>query len=163
MKILANVQKSKPATPPASHSTPPPTSQIDSYSNVSSKVFVMDDPAPPPTPAAAVPAVIEPATELVPVKLADKEDDFDDSKLPRMEFNEQMCKVRYDKIFRLLRFLRDLDFVDTTIFLKLKIKHRNDQLVKRLYSGMPCTACGLRFLQSQTNRYADHLDFHYRF
>ena len=97
MKILANVQKSKPATPPASHSTPPPTSQIDSYSNVSSKVFVMDDPAPPPPPAAAVPPVIEPATELVPVKLADKEDDFDDSKLPRMEFNEQMCKVRYDK------------------------------------------------------------------
>ena len=97
-KILANAQKYKPATPPppASRSTPPPTSQIDSYSNVSSKVFVMDDPAPPPPAAAsAAPAVIEPATELVPVKLADKEDDFDDSKLPRMEFNEQMCKVRY--------------------------------------------------------------------
>ena len=41
----------------------------------------MDDPAPPP-PAAAAPPVIEPATELVPVKLADKEDDFDDSNPP---------------------------------------------------------------------------------
>lgn len=39
---------------------------------------------------------------------------------------------------------------------------RIESLVKRLYSGMPCTACGLRFLQSQTTRYADHLDFHYR-
>jgi hypothetical protein len=40
---------------------------------------------------------------------------------------------------------------------------RIDSLVRRLYSGMPCTACGLRFLaKTQTSRYADHLDWHFR-
>lgn len=137
LKKILELALGKPVAPSP---PPPPTTQPlpknDSLYN-SPKVFVMDDPAPTPTPppsnpTPAMPPVMEPSSELVPVKLTDKEDDFDDSKLPRMEFNEQMCKIR------------------------------NDQLVKRLYSGMPCTACGLRFLQSQTNRYADHLDFHYR-
>ena len=40
---------------------------------------------------------------------------------------------------------------------------RIDVFVRRLYSGMPCTACGLRFLaNTQTSRYADHLDWHFR-
>lgn len=77
----------------------------------------------------------EPEQESQPISAPSRttyDDDFDDSKLPRVEFNEQACKTRIES------------------------------LVKRLYSGMPCTACGLRFLQSQTTRYADHLDFHYR-
>ncbi|XP_039265316.2 uncharacterized protein LOC120340977 isoform X1 [Styela clava] len=43
-----------------------------------------------------------------------------------------------------------------------KLKIRCDDLIKRLYTGIQCSACGMRFTACQTDMYAEHLDWHYR-
>lgn len=43
-----------------------------------------------------------------------------------------------------------------------KLKIRCDELIKRLYTGIQCSACGMRFTACQTDMYAEHLDWHYR-
>lgn len=35
-------------------------------------------------------------------------------------------------------------------------------MVTKLYTGIQCYSCGMRFTASQTDVYADHLDWHYR-
>lgn len=35
-------------------------------------------------------------------------------------------------------------------------------MVTKLYTGIQCYSCGMRFTSSQTDVYADHLDWHYR-
>lgn len=39
---------------------------------------------------------------------------------------------------------------------------RYDSVINRLYTGIQCYSCGMRFTTSQTDVYADHLDWHYR-
>ena len=112
-------------------------------------VIIPEKPSKPHTPPIDRVNTPEPEQDNQPITAPNRttyDDDFDDSKLPRVEFNEQACKTRYCLVAR-------WGFIEY---------FRIESLVKRLYSGMPCTACGLRFLQSQTTRYADHLDFHYR-
>ncbi|CBY12881.1 unnamed protein product [Oikopleura dioica] len=64
--------------------------------------------------------------------LDEVKDDMDDSKLPKIEFTENA------------------------------IKNRIDPFIKRLYAGIQCSACGMRFKKSDSSRYADHLDWHFR-
>ncbi|MEE6524238.1 hypothetical protein FKM82_023593 [Ascaphus truei] len=42
------------------------------------------------------------------------------------------------------------------------LKQRYDSVINRLYTGIQCYSCGMRFTKSQTDVYADHLDWHYR-
>ncbi|KAL0162731.1 hypothetical protein M9458_042127, partial [Cirrhinus mrigala] len=35
-------------------------------------------------------------------------------------------------------------------------------IITKLYTGIQCYSCGMRFTASQTDVYADHLDWHYR-
>ncbi|KTG33851.1 hypothetical protein cypCar_00003667 [Cyprinus carpio] len=39
---------------------------------------------------------------------------------------------------------------------------RHDSIITKLYTGIQCYSCGVRFTASQTDVYADHLDWHYR-
>nr|XP_018670290.1 pre-mRNA cleavage complex 2 protein Pcf11 isoform X3 [Ciona intestinalis] len=48
------------------------------------------------------------------------------------------------------------------ITLNSDLKIRHDEIIKRLFTGIQCSACGLRFTTRQTDLYAEHLDWHYR-
>ncbi|XP_076819795.1 uncharacterized protein LOC143464631 isoform X2 [Clavelina lepadiformis] len=54
----------------------------------------------------------------------------------------------------------DAKLPNITLTSDLKIRH--GEIIKRLYTGIQCSACGLRFTTRQTDLYADHLDWHYR-
>nr|XP_022903618.1 uncharacterized protein LOC111415946 isoform X2 [Onthophagus taurus] len=42
------------------------------------------------------------------------------------------------------------------------LKTRHSSLVHSLYSGMPCSTCGMRFPPEQSMQYSQHLDWHFR-
>ncbi|XP_073425291.1 pre-mRNA cleavage complex 2 protein Pcf11 [Dendrobates tinctorius] len=56
----------------------------------------------------------------------------------------------------------DQDVPDLTGFSMEDLKHRYESIIVRLYTGIQCYSCGMRFTKSQTDVYADHLDWHYR-
>ncbi|XP_067425044.1 pre-mRNA cleavage complex 2 protein Pcf11 isoform X1 [Emydura macquarii macquarii] len=56
----------------------------------------------------------------------------------------------------------DQDIPDLTNFTVEELKQRYDSVINRLYTGIQCYSCGMRFTTSQTDVYADHLDWHYR-
>ncbi|XP_078143008.1 pre-mRNA cleavage complex 2 protein Pcf11 isoform X2 [Centroberyx gerrardi] len=56
----------------------------------------------------------------------------------------------------------DEDVPDLTGFLIDDMKLRYDSVVTKLYTGIQCYSCGMRFTAAQTDVYADHLDWHYR-
>ncbi|KAM3869035.1 pre-mRNA cleavage complex 2 protein Pcf11 [Diretmus argenteus] len=56
----------------------------------------------------------------------------------------------------------DEDIPDLTGFLIDDMKLRYESVVTKLYTGIQCYSCGMRFTASQTDVYADHLDWHYR-
>lgn len=43
-----------------------------------------------------------------------------------------------------------------------ELKTRYPGVIKRMYSGMQCTSCGMRFVIAQMDRYRKHLDWHFR-
>lgn len=42
------------------------------------------------------------------------------------------------------------------------LKKRQPAIINALFSGMQCCNCGIRFPLEQTNKYSNHLDWHYR-
>ncbi|XP_010862672.4 pre-mRNA cleavage complex 2 protein Pcf11 isoform X2 [Esox lucius] len=56
----------------------------------------------------------------------------------------------------------DENLPDLTGFVIDDMKQRYDSVVTKLYTGIQCYSCGMRFTASQTDVYADHLDWHYR-
>ncbi|XP_047548563.1 pre-mRNA cleavage complex 2 protein Pcf11 isoform X3 [Lutra lutra] len=56
----------------------------------------------------------------------------------------------------------DQNVPDLTNFTIEELKQRYDSVINRLYTGIQCYSCGMRFTTSQTDVYADHLDWHYR-
>uniref|UniRef100_A0A673KF92 Pre-mRNA cleavage complex 2 protein Pcf11 n=1 Tax=Sinocyclocheilus rhinocerous TaxID=307959 RepID=A0A673KF92_9TELE len=56
----------------------------------------------------------------------------------------------------------DEDVPDLTGFVLEDMKQRHDSIITKLYTGIQCYSCGMRFTASQTDVYADHLDWHYR-
>ncbi|KAK9955421.1 hypothetical protein ABG768_015299 [Culter alburnus] len=56
----------------------------------------------------------------------------------------------------------DDDVPDLTGFVLDDMKQRHDSIITKLYTGIQCYSCGMRFTASQTDVYADHLDWHYR-
>ncbi|XP_066444255.1 pre-mRNA cleavage complex 2 protein Pcf11 [Eleutherodactylus coqui] len=56
----------------------------------------------------------------------------------------------------------DQDVPDVTGFTMEDLKQRYESVITRLYTGIQCYSCGMRFTKSQTDVYADHLDWHYR-
>ncbi|KAL0993742.1 hypothetical protein UPYG_G00113040 [Umbra pygmaea] len=56
----------------------------------------------------------------------------------------------------------DENLPDLTGFAIDDMKLRYDSVVTKLYTGIQCYSCGMRFTASQTDVYADHLDWHYR-
>ncbi|KAG2457051.1 pre-mRNA cleavage complex 2 protein Pcf11 [Polypterus senegalus] len=56
----------------------------------------------------------------------------------------------------------DQNIPDLTGFIMEEMKQRYDSVINRLYTGIQCYSCGMRFTSSQTDVYADHLDWHYR-
>ncbi|NXJ14190.1 PCF11 protein, partial [Odontophorus gujanensis] len=56
----------------------------------------------------------------------------------------------------------DHDVPDLTNFTVEELRQRYDSVISRLYTGIQCYSCGMRFTTSQTDVYADHLDWHYR-
>ncbi|XP_036176569.1 pre-mRNA cleavage complex 2 protein Pcf11-like [Myotis myotis] len=56
----------------------------------------------------------------------------------------------------------DRDIPDLTNFTTEELKQRYDSVINRLYTGIQCYSCGMRFTTSQADVYADHLDWHYR-
>ncbi|TSQ12708.1 Pre-mRNA cleavage complex 2 protein Pcf11 [Bagarius yarrelli] len=51
---------------------------------------------------------------------------------------------------------------DLTGFVVEDMKQRHESVITKLYTGIQCYSCGMRFTASQTDIYADHLDWHYR-
>lgn len=47
-------------------------------------------------------------------------------------------------------------------FGSLSLNRRHESVITKLYTGIQCYSCGMRFTASQTDIYADHLDWHYR-
>ncbi|XP_063287364.1 pre-mRNA cleavage complex 2 protein Pcf11 [Pelobates fuscus] len=58
--------------------------------------------------------------------------------------------------------VEDQDVPDLTGFSMEDLKQRYESVITRLYTGIQCYSCGMRFTKSQTDVYADHLDWHYR-
>ncbi|KFV92679.1 Pre-mRNA cleavage complex 2 protein Pcf11, partial [Eurypyga helias] len=56
----------------------------------------------------------------------------------------------------------DQNVPDLTNFVVEELRQRYDCVINRLYTGIQCYSCGMRFTTSQTDVYADHLDWHYR-
>ncbi|NXI77119.1 PCF11 protein, partial [Rhipidura dahli] len=56
----------------------------------------------------------------------------------------------------------DQNVPDLTNFIVEELRQRYDSVINRLYTGIQCYSCGMRFTTSQTDVYADHLDWHYR-
>ncbi|KFR08380.1 Pre-mRNA cleavage complex 2 protein Pcf11, partial [Opisthocomus hoazin] len=56
----------------------------------------------------------------------------------------------------------DPNVPDLTNFTVEELRQRYDSVINRLYTGIQCYSCGMRFTTSQTDVYADHLDWHYR-
>ncbi|NXS55742.1 PCF11 protein, partial [Brachypteracias leptosomus] len=56
----------------------------------------------------------------------------------------------------------DQNVPDLTNFIVEELRQRFDSVINRLYTGIQCYSCGMRFTTSQTDVYADHLDWHYR-
>ncbi|MBN3285974.1 PCF11 protein, partial [Polyodon spathula] len=56
----------------------------------------------------------------------------------------------------------DQNIPDLTGFVIEDMKQRYDSVINKLYTGIQCYSCGVRFTTSQTDIYADHLDWHYR-
>uniref|UniRef100_A0AAY4A6A0 Pre-mRNA cleavage complex 2 protein Pcf11 n=1 Tax=Denticeps clupeoides TaxID=299321 RepID=A0AAY4A6A0_9TELE len=56
----------------------------------------------------------------------------------------------------------DESLPDLTSFVLEDMKQRFDSVITKLYTGIQCYSCGMRFTASQTDVYADHLDWHYR-
>uniref|UniRef100_A0A8C2XEA6 Pre-mRNA cleavage complex 2 protein Pcf11 n=1 Tax=Cyclopterus lumpus TaxID=8103 RepID=A0A8C2XEA6_CYCLU len=56
----------------------------------------------------------------------------------------------------------DDDLPDLTSFTVDDMKQRFESVVTRLYSGNQCCLCSMRFTATQTDLYADHLDWHFR-
>ncbi|XP_068600457.1 pre-mRNA cleavage complex 2 protein Pcf11 [Brachionichthys hirsutus] len=56
----------------------------------------------------------------------------------------------------------DEDVPDLTGFIVEDMKQRYESVVTKLYSGNQCCLCSMRFTASQTDMYADHLDWHFR-
>ncbi|XP_048838570.1 pre-mRNA cleavage complex 2 protein Pcf11 [Brienomyrus brachyistius] len=56
----------------------------------------------------------------------------------------------------------DQNVPDLTAFAIEDMKQRYDSVITKLYTGIQCYSCGMRFTASQTDVYADHLDWHYR-
>ncbi|XP_069495971.1 pre-mRNA cleavage complex 2 protein Pcf11 [Ambystoma mexicanum] len=56
----------------------------------------------------------------------------------------------------------DQSIPDLTNFALEDLKQRYDSVINRLYTGIQCYSCGMRFTAKQTDVYADHLDWHYR-
>ncbi|KAF7697080.1 pre-mRNA cleavage complex 2 protein Pcf11 [Silurus meridionalis] len=56
----------------------------------------------------------------------------------------------------------DDDLPDLTGFVVDDMKQRHESVIIKLYTGIQCYSCGMRFTASQTDIYADHLDWHYR-
>ncbi|KAG7483910.1 hypothetical protein MATL_G00043310 [Megalops atlanticus] len=56
----------------------------------------------------------------------------------------------------------DQNVPDLTSFVIEDMKQRYDSVITKLYTGIQCYSCGMRFTASQTDVYADHLDWHYR-
>ncbi|KGL90204.1 Pre-mRNA cleavage complex 2 protein Pcf11, partial [Charadrius vociferus] len=56
----------------------------------------------------------------------------------------------------------DQNVPDLTNFTVEELRQRYDSVINRLYTGIQCYSCGMRFTTSQTDVYADHLDWHYR-
>lgn len=53
-------------------------------------------------------------------------------------------------------------FKEVLSFFFISFCRRYDSVINRLYTGIQCYSCGMRFTTSQTDVYADHLDWHYR-
>lgn len=53
-------------------------------------------------------------------------------------------------------------FKEVFSFFFISFCRRYDSVINRLYTGIQCYSCGMRFTTSQTDVYADHLDWHYR-
>ncbi|XP_076835724.1 pre-mRNA cleavage complex 2 protein Pcf11 [Brachyhypopomus gauderio] len=56
----------------------------------------------------------------------------------------------------------DENLPDLTGFVLDDMKQRYEGVITKLYTGIQCYSCGMRFTASQTDVYADHLDWHYR-
>ncbi|XP_026860226.2 pre-mRNA cleavage complex 2 protein Pcf11 [Electrophorus electricus] len=56
----------------------------------------------------------------------------------------------------------DENLPDLTGFVLDDMKQRYESVITKLYTGIQCYSCGMRFTASQTDVYADHLDWHYR-
>ncbi|XP_017575362.2 pre-mRNA cleavage complex 2 protein Pcf11 [Pygocentrus nattereri] len=56
----------------------------------------------------------------------------------------------------------DDNLPDLTSFALDDMKQRHECVIIKLYTGIQCYSCGMRFTASQTDVYADHLDWHYR-
>ncbi|XP_066502803.1 pre-mRNA cleavage complex 2 protein Pcf11 [Hoplias malabaricus] len=56
----------------------------------------------------------------------------------------------------------DENLPDLTSFTLDDMKQRYECVITKLYTGIQCYSCGMRFTASQTDVYADHLDWHYR-
>ncbi|XP_047234841.1 pre-mRNA cleavage complex 2 protein Pcf11 isoform X1 [Girardinichthys multiradiatus] len=54
------------------------------------------------------------------------------------------------------------DLPDLTSFSVENMKQRYESVVTKLYSGNQCCLCSMRFTTTQTDMYADHLDWHFR-
>ncbi|XP_061164591.1 pre-mRNA cleavage complex 2 protein Pcf11-like [Saccostrea echinata] len=56
-----------------------------------------------------------------------------------------------------------IDVVPDLLDLKTdSLKKQYKGVFQRMYSGIQCTSCGMRFTSSQTEKYREHLDWHFR-
>ncbi|KAI8488963.1 mRNA 3' end processing factor [Branchiostoma belcheri] len=133
--------------------------------------FGMPPPAPGPAPQPAKLDVSQLFEKLLKTGIIKKVDEKKEE--PKVE--EQKMEAKTEEVSRVVVPLEErmeedepraelkLDTTVPPLALKVEdLKTRHKGVINRLYCGIQCSSCGSRFLPEETDKYANHLDWHFR-
>ncbi|XP_019634316.1 PREDICTED: trichohyalin-like [Branchiostoma belcheri] len=133
--------------------------------------FGMPPPAPGPAPQPAKLDVSQLFEKLLKTGIIKKVDEKKEE--PKVE--EQKMEAKTEEVTRVVVPLEErmeedepraelkLDTTVPPLALKVEdLKTRHKGVINRLYCGIQCSSCGSRFLPEETDKYANHLDWHFR-
>ncbi|XP_064636010.1 uncharacterized protein LOC135493085 [Lineus longissimus] len=93
-----------------------------------------------------------------------------DEEKKKKEREERAGKDLYDKEGRIIpveigesESLTRVEKIDDLMDLQIpKLKKHHKGVVHRLYLGLQCNSCGVRFIMEEKDKYQEHLDWHFR-
>ncbi|OWF46603.1 uncharacterized protein LOC110455499 isoform X2 [Mizuhopecten yessoensis] len=110
------------------------------------------------------------ATGIIPPKDTEKNDNTETTETPKppeiktsKNDNTKTGSINEkDFIKPVFKQVKIKDVPDLTELKTEKLKQLHEGVIQSLFSGIQCSACGQRFSAQQTERYREHLDWHFR-